>query len=83
MWYLKKALLRIFIGQLEKKYLLAGAASTEIGEHCQHRSAGYLRVAVVEVGTCAEKKFLKIGSRDELTTTAECITQDSSWAINQ
>ena len=69
--------------RLEKNYLLSGAASTEIGRHCQHRSAGYSRVAVVEVGTCAEKKILEIGSWDELTTTAECITQDSSWAIDR
>ena len=31
---------------------------------------------------CGEKK-LEIGSWDELTTTVEWITQDSSWAINQ
>ena len=35
---------------------VSGAASTEIGRHCQHRSTGHSRVAVVEVGTCAEKK---------------------------
>ncbi len=44
-----------------KNYLLSGAASTEIGRHCQHCSAGYSRVAVVEVGTCAEKKKKKFG----------------------
>lgn len=31
---------------------------------------------------CGEKN-LKIGSWVELTTTAECITQDSSWAIDR
>ena len=40
-----------------KNYLLAGAASTEIGRHCQHRSAGHSRLAVVEVRTFVEKKF--------------------------
>ena len=50
-------LLRIFVGQLKKNCLLSGAASTEIGRHCQHCSTGHSRVAVVEVGTCAEKKI--------------------------
>ena len=48
--------------RLEKNYLLAGAASTEIRRLCQQRSAGYARVASGEVGTCAEKKILEIGS---------------------
>ena len=47
---------------MKKNYLLAGAASTEIGRLCQQSSAGYARVAVWEVGTYAEKKFLEIGS---------------------
>ena len=82
---LKKTLCWEFLlDKVGKSYLLSGAASTEIGRHCQHRSAGYSRVAVVEVGTSVEKKkFFEIGSWDELTTTAECKTQDSSWAIDR
>ena len=40
-----------------KNYLLAVAASTEIGRLFQQCSAGYVRVAVGEVGTYAEKKI--------------------------
>ena len=47
---------------MEKNYLLSGATSTEIGKLGQYCSAGYLRVAVVEAGNCAERKKLKIGS---------------------
>ena len=57
--FLKKnnnTLLRILLDKVEKNYLLSGAASTEFRRLCQHRSTGYSRVAVVEVGTCAEKK---------------------------
>ncbi len=50
------------LDKVEINYLLSGAAGTEIGRPGQHCGAGYSRVAVVEVGTCAEKIFLKIGS---------------------
>ena len=62
----RNALLRLIVGKGEK-CLFACAASTEIGRLCQQCSAGYVGTAVKEVGTCAEKKFQRLGYQSIVT----------------
>ena len=79
----KNILLRIFLDKVGKKL-----PSFWCSKHRVWETLPASQYWIFKGGSCGGRDlcgefFLKIGSWVELTTTAECITQDSSWAIDR